>query len=162
MSTSIERSADFSPCRAYRYRLIRRWADAPMLNVIGLNPSTADETVDDPTIRRCIGFARSWGYGGLVMTNLCAFRSTDPQGLIAAEAPCGPMNDAWIRQEATASGLVLAAWGAHPVAIHQGRRVRGDVLSDVILHCLGTTKFGAPRHPLYMPKIATPYVFEGR
>jgi hypothetical protein len=155
-----ERSADFSPCRTYRYRLLRRWADGPMLNVIGLNPSTADETKDDPTIRRCIGFAKSWGYSGLIMTNLCAFRSTDPAGLLVAEHPEGPMNRWWLRHEALASGLVLAAWGAHPVAVDLGRRVMRVTLEGIALHCLGLTQGGAPRHPLYVSKTTQPIPFE--
>lgn len=147
-----EWSADFSDDRMYRYRLTRRWADGPVLNVIGLNPSTADETQDDPTIRRCIGFARQWGFSGLVMTNLCAFRSTDPRGLIAAEHPVGPENDLWLRGEARMARLVLAAWGAHPVAVERGRHVVKHVLDGVLLRCLGVTRSGAPRHPLYIPK----------
>jgi hypothetical protein len=136
----------------YRYRLTRRWSGGPTLNVIGLNPSTADAMRDDPTIRRCIGFARDWNFGRLVMTNLAAFRSTDPKGLMSAEHPCGPDNDDWLRAEAAAADLVLAAWGAHPVAIDQGRRVMRHVLNGVELRCLGETKYGAPRHPLYVAR----------
>lgn len=157
-----QRSAEFSPCRTYRYRLIRRWAEGPMLNVIGLNPSTADETQDDPTVRRCMGFAKAWGYSGLIMTNLCAFRATDPADLAKAGRPLGPRNDVTLYREAKAAGLVLAAWGAHPLAVAQGRWVVQDALSGVELRCLGLTKVGAPRHPLYVPA-STPHVaFEAR
>jgi hypothetical protein len=149
----IDRGATFSDCRTYRYNLWRLWDDdGPKLNVIGLNPSTADENVDDPTIRRCIGFAMDWGYGGLVMTNLFAFRSTDPKGLTAVADPVGPENDRFLGYWAE-SGTPLAAWGAHPMA--QGRSL--DVvrmLHHLELECLGFTKGGAPRHPLYVPKTA--------
>jgi hypothetical protein len=152
----IDRGATFSDCRTYRYNLWRLWdEDGPKLNVIGLNPSTADENVDDPTIRRCIGFAMDWGYGGLVMTNLFAFRSTDPKGLTAVDDPVGPKNDEFLEFWACA-GTPLAAWGAHPMA--QGRSL--DVirmLHYLEVECLGFTKGGAPRHPLYVPK-TTPRV----
>ena len=76
----IERTATFSPCRTWRYSLLRRWAPCDYAMFIGLNPSTADETQDDPTVRRCIRYAQSWGYGALYMTNIFAFRATDPRG----------------------------------------------------------------------------------
>src|SRR5687768_16866498 len=111
-----KRGARFSACRTYRFELWRIWdEDGPKLNVIGLNPSTADENLDDPTIRRCIGFARDWGFGGLVMTNLFAYRSTDPKGLAAVDDPVGPNNDYHL-EIAACSGTPLAAWGAHPLA----------------------------------------------
>lgn len=155
-----ERTAEFSPCRTYRYRLVRRWAEGPALNVIGLNPSTADETVDDPTIRRCIGFARDWGFSALVMTNLCAFRATDPERMMRAEEPAGPDNDRWLREEARSAGMVLVAWGANPVAIDVGRRAIRYVLGGVALYCLGLTQAGAPRHPLYIAKTTRPVLFD--
>jgi hypothetical protein len=155
-----ERSAVFSPCRTYRYRLVRRWAEGPTLNVIGLNPSTADETVDDPTIRRCIGFAKAWGYGALVMTNLCAFRATDPKDLWRASEPAGPDNDAWLQKEAEQSRLVLAAWGANIMAKDAGRHAVLYPLRNIELRCLGTTQDGSPRHPLYVPKTTAHVLFE--
>ena len=82
MTLAYELSATFSPCRRWRYTLLRRWEPANLIVVafIGLNPSTADETLDDPTIRRCIGFAKAWGAGGMYMLNLFGWRSTDPAG----------------------------------------------------------------------------------
>lgn len=148
----MDRGATFSDCRAYRYVLWRIWSeDSPYLNVIGLNPSTADETVDDPTIRRCIGFARDWGFGGLVMTNLFAFRSTDPKGLTTVADPVGPKNDGFLDYWA-ASGTPLAAWGAHPLAQQRAADVM-RFIGDFEVECLGLTKGGAPRHPLYVPKV---------
>jgi hypothetical protein len=154
-----DRGAQFSECRTYRYTLWRIWdEDGPHLNVIGLNPSTADETSDDPTSRRCIGFARAWGYGGLVMTNLFAFRSTDPAGLTTVADPIGPMNDHHLEISAC-SGTPLAAWGAHPIARARGAEIMRR-LHDLDVQCLGLTKSGAPRHPLYVPRTTQPISFE--
>lgn len=146
---SVECSAHFSPCRTWRYALWRRWASSPPAMFVGLNPSTADETQDDPTIRRCIRFARDWGYGGLVMTNLFAFRSTDPRQLNTAEDPIGPANDAALVAAAASAGVVVAAWGVH--GTHNGRAQ--DVIDRGLLGSftvLGLTADGHPRHPLYM------------
>jgi hypothetical protein len=154
-----DRGAMFSDCRTYRYTLWRMWdEDGPKLNVIGLNPSVADETVDDPTIRRCIGFAKSWGYGGLVMTNLFAYRSTDPKGLLTVDDPVGPKNDDILEFWARA-GIPLLAWGAHPLAGTRAKRLLKK-LEYLELSCLGLTKSGAPRHPLYVPKTQPPVAFE--
>lgn len=149
----MDKCADFSPCRKYRYSLRRHWGD--MLNddapgyvmFIGLNPSTADETNDDPTIRRCINFAKAWGFSGLCMTNLFAFRATDPKDMIAADDAVGPDNDAWLRCLSDGASLVVAAWGVH--GTHQGRDKAVAGLLGA-MDCLGTTKDGHPRHPLYV------------
>lgn len=154
--TTMERTADFSPCRTYRYRLTRRWSDGPMLNVIGLNPSTADETQDDPTIRRCIGFARDWGYHGLVMTNLLGYRATDPKTLDAVDDPTGPDNWDWLVRCAQDAGFVLAAWGAHPAGVWASSHAMLRLPWSLPLYCLGKTKDGHPRHPLYIAKATQP------
>jgi hypothetical protein len=144
----IYRSADFSLCRTYRYTLWRVWnSKAPPACFIGLNPSTADELEDDPTIRRCMRFAKAWGYGGLVMANLFAFRATDPRMMKAAIDPVGPDNDAWLLRLADKAGIVIAAWGNHGSFMGRDRRVAGIIEN---LHCLGTTKDGSPKHPLYL------------
>lgn len=146
-------SAVFSADRTYRYALTR--AVAPLtgdgtVTFVGLNPSTADETEDDPTIRRCIDFARRWGYAGLVMLNLYAYRATDPRVMFAAEEPVGnPENDIAIAEVAAASDLVVCAWGAGGAA-EVGDRARCVLDLIVAPHCLGLTKYGAPRHPLYV------------
>lgn len=142
------KSAHFSACRRYRYDLWRRWADGPYCMFIGLNPSTADESADDPTIRRCIGFARTWGYSALCMTNLFAFRATDPKVMKSEEFPIGGHeNDIALRSLADGAGVVIAAWGVH--GAHQDR---ASAVIKMIpkLHCLGLSKDGHPRHPLYL------------
>lgn len=154
----IDRSATLSPCRAYRYDLVRRWSDAlPTLAFVGLNPSTADEEEDDATVRRCVAFARREGAGGLVMLNAYALRSTDPAGLRRAADPVGPENDATLRRHFGGGDVVrvVAAWGAN-VALERERVIeRIAAAARRPLHCLGRTKFGFPRHPLYVPA-ATP------
>lgn len=160
VAETMESGAVFSPCRTYRYQLTRRWGDGPSLNVIGLNPSTADETVNDPTIRRCIGFAKAWGYAGLVMTNLCAFRATNPKALSVADDPVGPENWDRIVQVAHEADRVLAAWGADLMGVWSWSHVRLRFPYEQQFWCLGLTKNGAPRHPLYVPKATQPIRFE--
>ena len=156
---TVRCSADFSPCRRWRYRLTRRWGEGLFLNVIGLNPSTADEVSDDPTIRRCLGYARSWGFGGLAVTNLFAFRSTDSAALRKIDDPVGPRNDAALIREASSASMVLAAWGVGGGLGCRGATVR-QLLGDGRLYCLGTTRRGEPRHPLYLPGAAKPVRFD--
>lgn len=151
------KTADFSTDRLYRYRLTRRWDETkPFMGVVGLNPSTADEKLDDPTIRRCINFAKSWGYGGLLMGNIFAFRSTDPKGLLGTQDPVGAENDAWLQKIKSESELVLAAWGTHGKLMG-----RGDYVKKLLpgLHALGLNEDGSPRHPLYLPKGLKPVPF---
>lgn len=155
-------TAEFSQDEAmvHRYRLTREWdADRAVVNFVGLNPSTADALVDDPTIRRCIGFARRWGFGKLVMTNLFAYRATDPAELCLAEIDViGPENDDWLERSASEASLVVAAWGAVggllrssvPFAHRRSVRVGSLLVGVKPLHALGFTKAGYPRHPLYM------------
>jgi hypothetical protein len=167
-TTTIRYGAGLSDCGTYRYWLTRTWDDArPPLAVVGLNPSTADAEQDDPTIRRCMGFAWAWGHGGLVMLNLFALRSTDPKGLRRAFDPVGPANDATLL-EATKGRRVLCAWGAHGTYCDRNRRVL-DLFNDMDmadgadaardLVCLGTTQDGHPRHPLYVRADQPPVLF---
>lgn len=152
----------FSPDRKHRYTL---WRDLDMFSTgfvqfIGLNPSTADETQDDPTIRRCKDFAVQWGYGAMVMTNLFAYRATLPEDMKAAEDPIGLENDKWIQAVAMQADLVIAAWGTH--GVFQDRERKFLALAekwDVDLHCLGLTAGGHPKHPLYLAKITKPMPF---
>ena len=148
MSDLLGFGAMFSPCRTYRYTLWRIWSEVePVVAFVGLNPSTADESVDDPTIRRCIGFAESWGYGGLVMLNLFAYRATDPNVMKRVADPVGPDNDGYLCSQSNMCGRIIAAWGVH--GLHRGRANRVRLMIDN-LHHLGLTKGGHPKHPLYL------------
>lgn len=156
-------SATFSPCERYRYTLTRRWdAGAYMLTFLMLNPSTADASKDDPTIRRCIGYARRDGFGGLRVLNIFAFRATDPADMKREADPVGPDNDRTIREvflhHAKHNLPVVAAWGAHGAHMDREAAVRAMAAEvGVDLMCLGTTDRGHPRHPLYVPA-AQPFV----
>lgn len=156
-----ENGAEFSVDRVYRYALWRTW-DKTKGHVmwIGLNPSTADETEDDPTIRRCQRFARDWGYGGIYMLNLFAYRATDPREMKAARDPEGPVNWYFLEIYAHAAERVMAAWGVHGAFRGQDsvakRVIRGERWQ---LECLGHTKEGHPRHPLYVPANASPDIW---
>jgi hypothetical protein len=171
----MSRETIFSPCRKYRYTLWREWGgwfddvepgEACAGNrfkyamFIGLNPSTADETKDDPTIRRCVGFAKAWGYGALCMTNLFAFRATDPKIMKKQENPVGEANHHHILRCAFGAGIVIAAWGTHGVFRNQDLNVKQWVNSiGVALHHLGLSKDGHPKHPLYLKSDTTPKTF---
>ena len=149
--------ATFSRDRRYRYRLWRCWdRSRPVVVFCMLNPSTADEQRDDPTIRRCIGFARDWGYGGLEVVNLFAFRATDPRDLRHVADPVGPQNDHHLALAARRATLVVTAWGAH-ADVRRARRAT-QVLSGQrrSLAHLGFTKSRQPRHPLYLPRTLQP------
>lgn len=140
-------SAVLSPDGKYRYRLDRRWGEGQTAMFVMLNPSTADATQDDPTLRRCLRFARDWGYGHLVVANLYAFRATRPADLKAASDPTGPRCDAYLEQCAKEAALIVAAWGMHAQSnrVDQVRTILGPDLRT-----LGWTKNGQPRHPLYV------------
>lgn len=147
----MKKWAKLSEGREYRYALGRIWdpSNPRTLYVIGLNPSTADETEDDPTIRRCIGFAKAFGCGGLTMLNLFALRSTDPKGLRAVADPIGPENDLTLLSARMLENVVIvAAWGVHGTFMGRDREVRK--MFDGQLHHLGLTKDGHPKHPLYL------------
>lgn len=133
----------------YRYLLWRRWAEADSLLFIMLNPSTADAAQDDPTIRRCIGFARRWGFGGVEVVNLFAWRATLPRELAKARDPVGPHNDRAISLAVARSRAVIAAWGVHGALGDRDAQV-AQLLAATRLRCLGLTRDGAPRHPLYV------------
>lgn len=153
----LKSTAVFSPCRLYRYTLWRRWdASLPYCQFIGLNPSTADETNDDPTIRRCVAFAKAWGSGALCMTNLFAWRDTDPEKMKRVADPIGADNDEWLFRIARDAGLRVAAWGNHGTHLNRGKRV-ALTLADAgfALSCFRLTKARQPEHPLYQKSDAT-------
>ena len=155
----MECTACIDETGAYRYKLSRRWnPDKPMVMFIMLNPSTADANVDDPTIRRCIGFAQSWGYGGLWVGNLFALRSPHPKDLLPADDPVGSQNDAALNSMADRSDLVVAAWSAE-AAKFPAREAQVREMFGPRLYCLATTKGGHPRHPLYLKGDLTPIVY---
>ncbi len=144
------KDALLSECGLYRYYLWRSWdAEGKTLNIIGLNPSTADAFQDDPTIRRCIGFAKDNGFGNLYVTNLFAYRATKPNDLMVAPDPVGPENDKWLQDIATQSDDLLFAWGNSGGFLDRNEMVL-ELLPQGL--CLGKTKIGAPRHPLYVRK----------
>lgn len=151
-------TARISPCGRYRYSLSRVWAtELPQVCFLMLNPSTATAEVDDPTIRRCVGFAKAWGCGGLVVANLFAWRATDPSAIrCALIEPVGAENDAAIL-EAVSGRRVIAAWGTHGTYLKRDRAVAELLVrSGVTVECLGRTKDGHPWHPLYIPGATVP------
>lgn len=168
------RTAWFSQCEQYRYGLKIVWDfSKPCLVVIGLNPSKATEREDDPTIRRCKDFAMRWGYGGLLMLNLAAFRATDPAVMLKAADPIGPKNrieDLIGRAGAGApaawpgTARVLAAWGknASDLGTWASEVVTGFRERGIELVCLGLNSDGSPKHPLYVNANTKPAAFGER
>jgi len=152
---NVESTATFSPCRTYRYSLWRRWGgpEQGYAVFVGLNPSTADEVEDDPTVRRCIQFAKDWGYGALCMTNIFAFRATDPAVMKAHPEPIGQDTDATLYELGKSAGVVVAAWGNHGSHLGRDRQVVALLPN---LHCLKVTKAGQPSHPLYLSRALKP------
>jgi hypothetical protein len=144
--------ATYDPDPMYRYTLWRNFVDAPVDPCLWvmLNPSTATESVDDPTIRRCQDFSRLWGYDACRVVNVFALRSTDPRGLRLVVDPVGPLNDDAIAREAAAASRIVCAWGAHGTFKDRSLQVV-HLLRHYDLWCFGQTKNGQPLHPLYQP-----------
>jgi hypothetical protein len=134
----------------YRYTLKREWLGAGgMVNWIMLNPSTADDFFDDPTIRKCIGFSKRWSFSSMEVTNLFAMRATDPTELlrVSPASAIGPDNDASILTTARRASMICAAWGNHGGIYRRGQEVL-EVLRNVNhVACIGVTKLGMPVHP---------------
>ena len=149
---TTRKTAQISGCGRYRYRLERFWSDAPALPFVMLNPSTADAMLDDPTIRRCMGFARREGAGGIIVANVYAFRATDPAALWRQADPHGPENDAALtevaRWAAQVNVPVVCAWGVHGGGSNRHIALMLDAGARLV--CLGKTKGGHPHHPLYL------------
>ena len=147
------RTALFSSCGRFRYRLGRRWGEGPTVAFVLLNPSTADDERDDPTVRRCVDFARRLGFGGLEVVNLYAYVATDPADLRSAGYLVGPENDEHLAAAVRCCENVVLAWG-----VHAGRLARSvevlQLLRDVAVtpYCLRLTSSGHPEHPLRLPK----------
>lgn len=156
--------AVLSPCKKYRYTLTRRWiplleavidhGDRGMINWIMLNPSTADATQDDPTITRCIKRSKSLGFSSLVVTNLFAWRATDPRDMIGVEYPVGPDNNNHIQEIASQASCVVFGWGANGGYLLRDREIDSRIRAmGITPHCLGITNDGFPSHPLYIPGV---------
>jgi hypothetical protein len=158
-----ESGATFSSCRRWRYLLWRRWdAAKPVANFLMLNPSTADEVQLDPTCSRARDFAKRWGYGALIVTNIFAFRNTSPKQMKAAADPVGPGNDAAIVRAAKTSALVVCAWGNHGLFLERSSRVNALLKKQKIrLHALRVNANGEPAHPLYLPAKLKPISWAG-
>lgn len=156
-----DRGATFSPCGLYRYRLWRYWQGGPDTSPLPvvwlmLNPSTADAEKLDPTIRRCVNFARAWGHNGVEIVNLFAYRATDPNAMREAAKTrdvIGPDNDAAILDACRMAGIVVMAYGEHGRLRGRGFEVAALLRNGGVrvLHYLKLTKAGHPTHPLYQP-----------
>ena len=157
----VQRWAHLSRDGEHRLVLGRRWAEGPLVAFIGLNPSTADADVDDATVRRCMGFARTWGFGGLLIANLFTFRTPDPRLLAASRRPLTLGADNALRDVCDAAILVIEAWGAHAMAADRTAHVREILDGRAPRAVIGLTKDGAPRHPLYAPADAAPLLVAG-
>ncbi len=168
-----ERNVIISECGRYRYALHRRLAERDQKSClfIMLNPSTADGTSNDPTIRRCIGFASDWGCDRLYVANLFAWRATDPKDLrkngVGGGDVVGPLNQAWLAQLAdvvthSEPGPIVCAWGPNGRYLRQDETVIGWLEEEFTLQCLGRAKDGSPRHPLMLAKTTALQPFEYR
>jgi hypothetical protein len=150
----MKMDAVFSPCGRYRYVLWRIWDDSkPHAMMILLNPSIADHQMDSRTSKRCIEFAKNWGYGGLCIGNLFAYRSQNPAMIRKVQEPIGPDNDAWLLKLSAAAEVVVAGWGNKGSYMDRARHVCSLVTN---LSYLRITDKGQPQHPLYLPKDLKP------
>ncbi|MBT9384141.1 DUF1643 domain-containing protein [Pseudooceanicola sp. CBS1P-1] len=153
-------AALYSPCERYRYALSREWAEGARILYVMLNPSTATETQNDPTVERCERRARTLGYGGFRVCNLFAWRETSPALLKKASEPIGPENDRLLREAADwigPDGLILCGWGVHGSHMGRGAEVKALLKgTGRRLAHLGLTKDGEPRHPLYVAYATQP------
>lgn len=144
----MQRTAEFSECRTFRYTLERIWDSAgPSVLFVGSNPSKANEESDDPTIRRCINFAKDWGFGGLCIVNLFAFCSHDPGKLLKAKDPIGPKNDKVLNEYISKSEKIILVWGNHGDFLKRNEKILKLIKNP---SCLKINKNGAPAHPLYL------------
>lgn len=158
----MERRTIFSPCRKYRYALWRQWGDllspggVGYVQFIGLNPSTADEVLNDPTIEACIEFSKRWGYSAFCMTNVFAWRDTDPKKMKLVDEPIGEENDYWLQTIAADAGIIIAAWGNHGTHRDRNKQVVKLIPN---LQCLFVNQSGQPKHPLYILRTTKPFPY---
>ena len=148
----MKKGAILSKNRLYRYALWREWDSSKGVCVfICLNPSSADETEDDPTLRRCVNFAKSWGFGKCVILNLFAYRATDPDELKKQDKPVGYKNNYHIKAQSSLADLVVVAWGNHGSFLERDKKVL-KLFKDIPIKCFQVTAKGQPAHPLYQSK----------
>src|SRR5438874_4748208 len=147
----IDYGAIFDANARYRYSLWRAWsAYHPRIAFVLLNPSTADEQIDDPSIRRCMGFARAWNFGSMEVVNLFAYRATDYRELFKANDPIGEENNHFRKQAVECCSTVVLGWGTRGMLLGRDRQILSLLAGRKDLYCLGITKDGQPRHPLYV------------
>lgn len=157
-----ESLAVYSPCEAYRYALTRIWQDsAPRAVFVMLNPSTATEAQNDPTVERCERRARALGFGGFRVVNIFAYRATDPRVMRAQADPVGPGNDAALVEAAGWGDQIICAWGNHGAHLRRGAAVEALLRAQgkPLFH-LSLTKEGAPKHPLYVGYAVQPMLWD--
>lgn len=154
----MKNSAILDKSRKYRYMLERQWGanNDNFVNFILLNPSTADEQTDDPTIKACIKFAQNWKYDGIYVTNLFAFRVTRPSDLRQCKSPVGKLNDQYIKEFSQRAKIIVFAWGNHGVFLDRHNSVMTLIENP---YCLGKTKCKMPKHPLYVKRNTRPKQF---
>lgn len=155
----MDQVAVFSEDRAYRYVLKRNTGfGSETCLFLMLNPSTADEIINDATVSRCIDYSNMWGYGNLIVCNLFAYRATLPSDMKKVNDPIGPDNNHWINASALKADKIIVAWGVHGAYKNRSQYVLKEVLDlkNMPVYHLGLTKDGEPKHPLYLKKLLEP------
>jgi len=151
----------YSDCERYRYALTREWGPGERALFVMLNPSTATEVQNDPTVERCERRSRALGFGGFRVTNIFAWRDTDPRKMRAAAVPVGPENDTTILDGAAWANRIICAWGTHGAHLGRGAQVEALLRATTLpLHHLGLTKEGHPKHPLYIAYTQQPEAWD--
>lgn len=153
--------AVYSDCERYRYSLTRIWQDGPTVSFVMLNPSTATEVQNDPTVERCERRARTLGFGGFRVTNIFAWRDTDPKKMRAAAEPVGALNDQAIADAALWCDTLICGWGTHGAFMDRGKQVEHVLrATGKPLYHLGLSKAGHPKHPLYIAYVQQPELWQ--
>lgn len=163
------RHASFSSCGQYRFELRRQWVDGPVTRTVTfvmLNPSTADAEQDDPTIRKCIGFAQRWGFEALIVVNVLSYRATKPADIPPYSGMAvGVDNHKWLQSAILESSLIVPAWGRQRTQFTQAYEIARSILHRMTVgsrqpvECLGFNRDGSPKHPLYVPYTAERVTF---
>ena len=155
-------TAVYSDCERYRYALTRTWdPSAPKAFFVMLNPSTATEQQNDPTVERCERRARALGFGSFRVGNIFAWRDTDPRKMRKARDPVGPENDLAILEGCEWADTILCAWGTHGAHLDRGHEVARLIrATGRSMHHLGLSKHGHPKHPLYIAYETRPTLWD--